>query len=290
MKKIINVVCVFFLLVLSFFCSACSKNNQDENVKQELSDEQKSFNLILEKVSELEILSSAYNLENSTMRALVYIRSVRYNSGQWQTIGGQSDAEFDDYVLQNQTKSVSELKNLSSFVLPKTKEESDFVHMFATLNVLYAQENSAMHDLAGWGGDLCQLAVDAKNSGKLGQELNDYVKSIFNSKTGAFNDQDLCADLDAVNLAVLLKQSGSITTSLREYSNSLNVQERKKGFIQNVFNTEYSSHEQLKQDMFSRVKSNLFLNLWGQQNGLSFNDDLSVIEVCCDVFATYLMS
>lgn len=287
MKKIINTLCVCLLLVLSFFVCACAPNNPDE---EELSAEQKSFNLILEKVNELEILSTAYNSENSTLRALIYIRSDRYNSNQWQMIGGQSDAEFDAYILQNQTKGANELKTLPSFVLPKTKEESDFVHMFATLNVLYAQEGSAMHDLAGWGGDLCQLAVDAKNSKKSGQELNEYVASIFNSATGGFNDQDVCADLDAVNLAVLLKQNGSITNSLRDYSNNLNIEKRKDDFIQNVFGKEYSSQEQLKQDMLSRVQSNFLLSLWGQQNGLNFTDDSNILEVCCSVFATYLLN
>lgn len=266
---------------------ACAPNNSNE---EELSAEQKSFNLILEKVNELEILSTAYNSENSTLRALIYIRSDRYNTSRWQMIGGQGDAEFDAYVLQNQTKSVSELKTLPSFVLPKTKEESDFVHMFATLNVLYAQEGSAMHDLAGWGGDLCQLAVDAKNSKKSGQELKKYVESIFNSETGGFNNQDVCADLDAVNMAVLLKQNNSITTSLREYSNSLNSEERKADFVQNVFGSEYSLQEQLKQDMLSRVQSNLLLNLWGQQNGLNLTDDSNILELCCGVFATYLLN
>ena len=79
----------------------CAPNNSNE---EELSAEQKSFNLILEKVNELEILSTAYNSENSTLRALIYIRSDRCNTSQWQMIGGQGDAEFDAYVLQNQTK------------------------------------------------------------------------------------------------------------------------------------------------------------------------------------------
>lgn len=290
MKKNFSVIlCVCLLLVFSFCMCACSSNG-DDIMEETPSAEQTEFNLLLEKISELELLSKTYNSENPTLRALIYIRSDRYNSSQWQLIGGQSDEDFNTYVLQNQTKGVTELKTLPSFVLPKTKESSDFVHMFATINVLYAQENSAMHDLAGWGGDLCQLAVDGKNSGKEGQELKEYVESIFNSNIGVFNAQDVCADLDGVNIAVMLKQNNSIASALRKYSNTLNIKQRKLDFVKNVFNAQYLEVEQLKQDIFSRVNSNLFLNLWGKQNGLSFSDDVSIIEICCDVFAKFLMS
>ena len=35
-------------------------------------------------------------------------------------------------------------------------------------------------------------------------ELKDYATLLFNSSTGGFNSEDVCADLDAVNISILL--------------------------------------------------------------------------------------
>lgn len=292
MDKFVNlkkIFCICLLIVCVFMCS-CAPKDDTHSENEPLTQEQIEFNSTLDIINQLEILSNQYNSQNSTLRALIYVRSDRYNSSQWQMVGGQKDENFETYILQNQTKDVSGLKNLANFVWPKTKEKVDFVHMFATLNVLFNSSNSAQHDLVGWGGDICQLAVDIKNSKKIGEELKDYATLLFNSSTGGFNSEDVCADLDAVNISILLKHNTTITESLKKYSKEVTVQERKIDYMQNIFGKQYNSAENLKQDIFNRISSNLYLNIWGQQNGLDFTADAEIIKICCDVFADYLVN
>ena len=130
---------MFLSLCLSFVICSCSDNGENSQVNPIIpqpTTEEIAFNSLLSRVAELENLSDSYNQENSTLRCLIYIRSGKYNSNEWTTIGGEIDYDFSAYVVSNQIKDISGLKNLDNFIIPSTLEKVDFVHMFATINVV----------------------------------------------------------------------------------------------------------------------------------------------------------
>lgn len=259
--------------------------------EEEITTEQKKFNTLMEKIDELEKLSFHYNSEKYIDRVFIYIRSEKYNTQEWNSLGGECDYDFVNYAFQNQTKDVESLRELNSFTIPKTKESVDFVHMFATINIIYSNSTTASHDLSGWGGDLYQLASSVKDCGKTGYKLYAYVKSIFNSTQGAFNAEDVCADIDAVNFTNLLKaENKSIKDTFSSYYKNLSRVRAKKDFIQNVFGNNYSNIEKLQEDIYSKVTKNNLLTFWGMKNNFNIKDSYNaeILKTCCNVFADYL--
>ena len=293
-KSFKNAVCgvCAILMCFVFVLSGCFfSNSNDDAGKEEQTQTQKDFNATMEKLDELEMLSIDYNAENAKSRVLVYIRSERYNSSEWELIGGAIDEEFDAFVEQNQTKNSSSLKSLQDFTIPKTNEQSDFVHMFACMNVVFVSDAVYAQDLSGWGGDLCQLASQAKASGLAGEQLFEYISQMFNSNSGGFNAKDVCADLDACNLATLLKsENKTISQVLQDYFASITFASRKTDFILNAFGKSFDNFTDLKQTILTRVNNNNLLKFWGMQNGLSFTEDAQIIEKCVDIFTNFLLN
>lgn len=258
-----------------------------------ISQQQKEFNILIDTIDELEKLSYNYAPEDVMQRVLIYIRSERYNTTQWNVLAGEPDVNFDAYVMRNEQNNISDLKKLDSFVIPSTNEYVDFVHMVATINVNYVSfDTTKKCDLSGWGGDLCQLALEANNSKKTDNELYNYIKQQFNNDLGGFNNQDVCADLDAVNLAFRLLSNENVTLSnaMKDYYQFLTAKDRKTNFIKNVFGKNYRNATELKSDIFSRVTSNELLNFWCYTNNFSMNDNLEIFDICCEIFSNYLLN
>ena len=295
MKKLLkcfNIFTLFLILggiVIVF--NGCDKFTSPAG--EEISSEQKDFNLLVEKIDELEKLSYQYNSEKYLDRVFIYVRSEKYNTQEWNSLGGEVDIDFVNYAFQNQTKDIESLRQLNSFVIPKTKESVDFVHMFATVNIIFSNTAVASYDLAGWGGDLYQLASSIKDCGKTGDKLYAYVKSIFNSSQGSFNAEDVCADIDAVNFANLLKaENKSIKDTFLSYYKYLSRKQTKQNFIQNVFGVAYTNLEDLQENIYSRVTKNNLLIFWGMKNNFNIKDSYNaeILKTCCNVFAEYLFN
>lgn len=92
----------------------------------------------------------------------------------------------------------------------------DFQHMMATLNCLtnnieMKDESEIFYDsLTGWGGDLLTFYHDLNKYNQLNgnsslAEKNQFIKdTLGTSRNSFFSDQDLNADIDAVNLSKLI--------------------------------------------------------------------------------------
>lgn len=287
----------YAILMLVFCGVVVCINGCNENytpIDEETIQAQKDFNMLLDKIDELEILSYRYNKEDYIDRVCIYIRCEKYNTQEWNSLGGEIDQYFENYVFQNQTKNVYSLKTLNSFTIPSTKESVDFVHLFATLNILLKTDSvPASCDLSGWGGDIMQLASSIKDCNETGSGLYAYIKAIFNSKNGAFNAEDVCADIDAVNLANILKQNNtSIKENFISYYKNISRENVKTNFIQNVFGDIYSSLSSLQEDMYAKVTKNNLLIYWGMKNNFNIKDtrNAEILKTCCDVFAEYLFN
>lgn len=251
---------------------------------------QKEFNLFINKVHNLELLSYDYSYQNHTLRSLIYVREKTYNDYQWNSLGGTLESDFAQYVLDNQGETqVSLLQTESFFIIPATKEKVDLPHMFAVMNVLYKSTDDDAKDLSGWAGDLCQLAVDIKadTSGKTYYEL---AKEKFNNENSSFNSQDLCADIDAVNIIeVMNEENKSISRSIESYYESISKYRRRINFMQNVFGQIYESENELSEVIVERLKNNIFINSMLQMNGIKFLDVIDIFNACAKVFVEYLI-
>lgn len=284
-KSFLKTMILASMCLVVFLVAGCTQNTTPP------SKEQLAFEEMCLTIDELETLSEQYNSKDYTNRAFVYIRSEKYNTQEWALIGGDTDSNFDTYVQGNQEKDVSGLKTKESFVIPSTKESVDFVHMFAVINVNFIDSEHYNSDLSGWGGDLFQLASSIKDCGKTGSELKQYIQSLFNSENGAFNSQDVCADLDAVNISKLLKiNNKTIAKTLSDYYTDLSEKDRKNAFILNTFDNNYTNIETLKQDIINRATTNNLLKFWGIRNNFPINNEqnLDILKECCNVFAEYL--
>lgn len=273
-------------LIACFMLTGCLPNEQPENI----SPTQQQFNSLVYDIKNLENISKNYNNNDYIKRTLIYIREGRYNSSEWQTIGGTNEQDFANYVAQNYENAVL-LQTLANFTIPSTEEKVDFVHMVATINVVFLKSGNNQSDLAGWGGDLMQLVKEIKDLGCTSDQLPLVAKQKFNAQDSTFGKEDVCADLDAVNIAsLMIANNSSLSTEMKNYYNNLSSTSRKNTFVSNVFGKTFNSTNELTETIVTRITSNFMLYYWGYKNGVSFQDDLPIINACTSALSQFLLS
>ena len=175
--------------------------------------------------------------------------------------------------------------------------------MIAIINVAVkgGYTNSANNDLVGWGGDLAQLALELKGLNLTGTDLQNKAYQLFNSQESTFSSQDLLADLDAINLSYiyenLTQENQSLSFLIKHYYNVLNTKSRKQNFLTagypNFINFENGeltkTQEQMAEQIIERLSGNFLLNIWCDQNGVSFNDDAEEFMASAMAFAKYFI-
>lgn len=156
-----------------------------------------------------------------------YYRRIAYESPLWTLTSGSFDTEFEKFVHENIGQNA-----LIKFIDPIDKMNIDSAHLMATLSsLLYTTlpiVGVRMQDLAGWGGDLYTVAIDAFTS----RESSDYTGTLeertyqaaydyigTKTKVGNFTYEDFAADVDAVNIATILLSdtSKTIEDAFKEY-------------------------------------------------------------------------
>lgn len=78
------------------------------------------------------------------------------------------------------------------------------------LNIEFTSRQSKITDLCGWAGDLVQLLNNTNEEKLQNQEGNTDVEklmSLIGSSNGEFDQEDLCQDIDAVNVCRNLKNT-----------------------------------------------------------------------------------
>lgn len=223
-----------------------------------------------------------------------YLRQLRYASGEWNTFGGTLENDFQDFVLNNQgSYDLSSLQSINYNTNPKTQEKVDFIHMVAIMNIAIkgSLTNNTINDLVGWGGDLCQLVLELKNTGLSGSALEDKANSLFNSENSSFSSQDLLADMDALNIASiydsLVSEKQSISYAISQYYKTTTLNARKQNFLSIAFPDFVENQTQFESTISDRLSSNLYIQIWCARNGLSFANDSQYINSAISVFAKY---
>ena len=295
-KKLISLIIAGIIIISGAFFASCKNDDppgNNSNPPETVSEEEKAFLSLTSRINVLENVSFSFNQTGYENRVFIYIRNKTYNDSQWNFIGGTMDSGFEDYVEENQgSYNLKGLQTLNSFVIPKTNESVDFVHMFATMNAINNNiNNTQTADLAGWGGDLCQLVAELKDTDFLGTDLDNLVNQKFNKQDSSFNDLDVCADLDAVNIMSIYNSSSnkSISKHMKDYYNSLTKSSRKTQFKNNIFSQTLSQQEAIEY-LFTRIKDNLFLNFWCSQNNVSFETHSHIFNACINAFVSFLNS
>ena len=278
----------------------------DTIVPTELTDQEKAFYDIIIKLKKLENISKDYNNEkglttNPQIRVLQYIRQQRYNDTEWNTLGGTLESDFSQYVLDKQGNyNLQSLQTLSILNNPFANEDIDFVHMIAIMNVIAKLGiTSVNNDIAGWGGDLCQFALEIKAKNLTGTAIQAKAYELFGTKNSTFSKEDLLADLDALNIMYIYinSQNSSIAETIKEYY--LNYTSyRKLLFLNQIFPNTINpqtgellkTQTEIANEVITRLSSNnLAIQLWCMKNGLSFTNDAEELFACAMAFANYFI-
>jgi len=293
--KIFTSIYVIVFLVSALVIAANWKKvmNIFSGKEIEVNQEHLLYNDVFNKVQKLEMLSKEYDESNYQLRAIVYIRSAKYNDEYWNMFGTY-DEDFARYVAQNQGDSnVVALRNLKSgfsFCSPRTGHEVDFYHLFAALNGLM-YENKYVADLTGWGGDMFQLANGFANTTYSGEQLLNKIRQEMDQIGNYFGTSDRNADFDAVNIYNIMENSsfanGSIYLSSMMYYLSANLTEQVEVFKENTFNDKNLTATEMEELIFNRLQmlSTLLETTYGY-NACEASDD--ILQSCIKVFVEYL--
>lgn len=245
-----------------------------EPKKEEVSVEQQQFNELFAKVKYLEDLSKEYDEEDYQLRAVMYIRSAQYPDAEWKYILGDFDEEFVDYVEINEgDKKISSLRDLGidyTFKNPETKQDVDFYKLFANLNAIMLNNNQAI-DAIGWGGYICQNAINFKNRDI--SILKSEIKMNMQTKS-KYGDYSRYADYDSMNIYNVFKSNpfvyDSIYLSIVTYYANFDKATQINNFIDFVgFDKE---SENIVEDVYSRLQNNDYLQIMCDNLGFDFPD------------------
>lgn len=237
-----------------------SKINKKELIqKLEEAENGIKVDTFLTNIKELETLAIEFkeqNEINSTVLELClqYIRKDKYNNDAWNLVAGNVNEDFIEYVDYNS-------KILCNYKFQNAKipnSNVDFVHMCASLNAIIYKNSIIPKEYAGWAGDLVTLMeqiikYDNENSK---EQLIEYGNKLLgaNSTKTLFNQRDLIADIDSINISNNNPTSlyAEIINYYYKENNTRNYREKEfKNYILKKANT---------QSVYEAVKSNFNKN------------------------------
>ncbi len=281
-----------------------------------LDDTMIEFNNLIAKIKKLEQISIQYSFDNNSandpqIRVLQYIRQSRYSSSQWNVFGGKLESNFSKYVTDNQDEfDLASLQSLDSFTIPNLNQDVDFVHLMAIINVAlkYGLNNNSTNDMVGWGGDICQLVKQLKDKDLAGYQLQSEADRLLGlgGSESSFGDQDLYADIDALNIANIYNnvEQKSISNVFKQYYLGLTSAQRKIDVLKVAFPTYINSStgeiiknsnneediDYISNSLYSRLDSNIFIKTWCQNNGVNLTNDEEEFKASTTAFAKYLVN
>ncbi|QOR84764.1 hypothetical protein IMZ17_02905 [Geobacillus stearothermophilus] len=203
---------------------------------------------LVNNLKKLEKYTKSYLIIDTTKRIndhdLEYLRSTKYDGFKWDVTAGTIDDKHVKYIE-------SKNKKLDNFFSPNgqgafikdpvTGDKIDFIHMAATIDAILS--NTPVPDSwAGWAGDLHtalgDLQENTKDSNKL-KVLQKEAKKIIGGNS-SFSRADILADVDAVNIANMMKENKNLLLSdaiKKYYSKSGDVHHRFSEFIESFGGT-----------------------------------------------------
>lgn len=267
------------------------------------------YNLMLNLLNELELAAidyinashiegSTYNKYGYTKEMLVvsYIRSMRYNDNEWNTLCGYVDTDFEIFA-QTTHPAVNTIRNIVVNIQTPAGDYIDIFHLFASINMIY----SDYEILGTWGGDLVELMSDIQNYdtnlyGEIPETDNLYdeyrlkAERIFLKESSQFNIVDLASDIDAINIVNYKeKYNTSLSNAILNYYNNISgdASLRIKTFVDNKYSfTDFTEKRIINSMSYAFEQEPMMLLLMLKFNIESSNKDL--ISAAIDIFSHYI--
>lgn len=265
----------------------------------------------LKYLKELEVYADAYaktttNAKHKDANLLVvnFIRTgvERYLTPYWSGLAGTEITGFTNYVQEqdgaNGTNAMS-LRNIviEDFRLPNGNQ-TDFGHMFGTMNILYYATSIDSHDISGWAGDICDLLLYSRDHGDVPEGTVDEMAAVILEKCfgvnadNAFGWDDFYGDMDAFYLISEWKGSGKKLSSFMEayFTTELNDSDRSAYFLNNRFSG-LKTQEDVRNAIYNAYVNNTAVEILegdDERNLTDVNPDLR--KAACYAFADYVFS
>ena len=225
----------------------------------------------------------------------------RYQDDNWETLAGQENTGFKNYVEAQDAKygtTAMDLKNIviNNFVLPNGNQV-DFGHMFGCMNISYVAPGSA--DLSGWAGDICDLlqysvaqvnSIPGYSTGDVEAMATYILNNCFGvNASGAYGWDDFWGDMDGYYLVSEYKKGNGSFSELMEayFTAGLNDVDRTVYFMNNRFAVKDSA-EAVRKAIYEAYSSDVGLKILESKRGLSSYNALR--QACCYAFADYVYS
>jgi RHS repeat-associated protein len=222
-----------------------SANADTTKGKSENIEKPKSLNDYVDAIRSIEDLANL-SYEDRNERVSMVSRLLRdyggYEGVKWNLTSGSVDSDFREQVDLNLPEAARELSKEGAFDKindPVTHLQLDLSHMQATLSsYLYNTTGRRIRmELAGWAGDMHTYSADLAEFDQIMHIADlDYFAAEHIGSTSEFSESfsktDLLADVDARNIAVLVKQKGmSVADAIGKYYLGGGVQKRFSSFI-----------------------------------------------------------
>jgi len=215
-----------------------------------------------------------------------------YVGGNWDGTAGTIDYQFVEYVRNNDPDLYTFFESNSDYIASINGDTGDLYHFAATMSALIYESTfddgglfglmpeKNIDSLAGWAGDLQTAMNDARlavgehtdylaykeamddliacnNSDKVYLKYPNLRELLDQNKDIHFKQDDLYADVDAVNLYKLIRHKGSIDEALVEYF-KVGYEDRFTQFIMVLLSENYGT---LKDTIYTYTTEYYFMKI-----------------------------
>ena len=196
--------------------------------------------LVFSNLDTLHQLARQYDSSNQIKLTLQFIRREVYNGSLWDTVAGEINQGFVNFVRNNNTYIYNFFTTQSLLIYDGDCCPIDFLHLCATMNGIIVGGGTYwktlivgqthVRNLAGWAGDLQTLVVDTYVLTNASNNYNTFYNTfyqIMGSEQYSFGMKDLLADIDALNFAnnwlSNYWQSNLFGSACRYYYNNIDI-------------------------------------------------------------------
>lgn len=220
----------------------------------------------------------------SLLDELIYIRSTKYNSKEWEMLAGKYNEEKS--LIFELTSNSNVLKDESYLVIPNTNIIFNPVHTIVAINCTINGAGS----IGGWKGDLIELIsemIECNTDITDENAVYQYVYTALNSENGRFNRYDLNSDILAVNLAANMSSTDYLYPIINNYFIYGPYFNQYTLFIQNEFgiNNDFDK-VQLRKLVNEYMKEDVLVNALMKQ--INIDTENNSYELIYNAFADYL--
>ena len=288
-----------------------AEEETDEAAAEEAEGEVTNYADFIKYLKELEVYAKAYASSTSNAKyrdpSLLVVNFIRtgverYLTPYWSGLAGTEITAFTAYVRQQDAENGTSAMNLRNIVIEDFKlpngNQTDFGHMFGTMNILYYATSMDSHDISGWAGDICDLLLYSRDHGDVPEGTVDEMAAFILDKCfgvnadDAFGWDDFYGDMDAFYLVKVWKGSNMLLSGIMEeyYTEELNDSDRAAFFLNNRFKG-VKTREEVRTAVYEAYVNNTAIEiLEGDGDRLLTDVNPDLRRAACYAFADYLFA